>query len=139
METTEGSYAKVLLVEHDELPTRRLLRTNFDDVSHRFHVVTASTLSQAIATAVVDAFDVVVLDWLLPGLDGFKGLKRFVDIHFRLPLVIVADSVQFDAHYGTALACGAHEVVYRDETHGRAFIRSISHVITRARLDQSRR
>lgn len=65
--------AKILVVE-DEEPLSLLLRYNLE--AEGFDVVTAQRGDEAELAVAESAFDLVILDWMLPGLSGLELCRR---------------------------------------------------------------
>jgi two-component system, OmpR family, response regulator len=63
----------VLLVE-DEVKMAALLRRGLGE--HGFAVEVAGTGEQGVAAATVTSYDAIVLDVMLPGIDGFEACRR---------------------------------------------------------------
>src|SRR5262245_7571066 len=73
-EATRGSnMATVLIVDDDRRITDMLRRTL---AYEGYGVVTAADGHEALAKAQIHRPDVVVLDWLMPGMDGIEVAKR---------------------------------------------------------------
>ena len=73
--------AKILIVE-DEKPISELLRRNLTLVGHR--CAQAFCGEEALRLAAETAFDLVILDLMLPGMNGMEVLRRI-----SLPVVIL--------------------------------------------------
>jgi DNA-binding response OmpR family regulator len=65
--------ATILVVE-DERELNMLIRRHLEDEGHR--VVQAFDGPSAVATAQQERVDLVILDWMLPGLDGLEVSRR---------------------------------------------------------------
>ncbi|HLW17338.1 MAG TPA: response regulator transcription factor [Actinomycetota bacterium] len=77
---------KILLVD-DEVPFVRLLQQRLEDQGH--DVVIATEGVEGLARATDGAFDVAVVDVMLPGLDGFELTKRLRASGSDLPVLIL--------------------------------------------------
>ena len=73
--------ARALIVDDDE-PIRSLLATIVRN--HGFNVETASDGDQAIASIKRDGFDVVLLDLMMPRVDGWTVLRYMHEHHPEL-------------------------------------------------------
>ena len=62
-----------------------------------FDVITASTGREAIASAENDLFDVAVVDFLMPGMDGTQVLKALKDRHRYLEIIILTGHATIDS------------------------------------------
>ena len=67
-----------MLIVEDEVAIRRLLARYFESRGHR--VVTAENGTSALRAASEAAFDVVICDLRLPGIDGFEVLRRLREL-----------------------------------------------------------
>ncbi len=57
-----------------------------------FETITASNGSDAIDLVLKDRFDLVILDEMMPGLDGLTTLKEIKNINANLPIIMVTKS-----------------------------------------------
>ena len=85
---------KLLLVD-DEIKflksiAQRLALKDFD-------VTTASTGQEAIAAAEKDLFDVAVVDFQMPGMDGTQVLKALKDRHRYLEIIMLTGHASIDS------------------------------------------
>ena len=62
-----------------------------------FDVITASTGREAIASAENDLFDVAVVDFLMPGMDGTQVLKALKDRHRYLEIIMLTGHATIDS------------------------------------------
>jgi two-component system, OmpR family, response regulator len=85
--------ARVLFVE-DEPKLRECLADGLR--LEEWDVVTAASGAQALQRVREERFDLVVLDWMLPDLDGMEVLQRVRAYAPRLPVVMIT------ARYGYA-------------------------------------
>ncbi len=75
----------ILVVEDDERVARFLVRGLREE---GFHVIHCGDGRSALETGLAQSFDIVLLDWSLPDLDGLSVLKRWRD-HDRVAPVIL--------------------------------------------------
>jgi DNA-binding response OmpR family regulator len=77
---------QILLIEDD----RQLQRQLFEQLTHFGHEVeTADDGIEALAAVGGRAFDVVILDWMLPSLDGITVLRRFREGGMNVPVLML--------------------------------------------------
>ncbi|MFN8479995.1 MAG: response regulator [Kouleothrix sp.] len=94
---------KILLAE-DELDIQYVTQVALEDAGH--HVVTANDGVVALARARAEPFDVVLLDVMMPNLDGLAVCKQIkADPQIRtLPVIFLsARSQQFEVEAGMRL------------------------------------
>jgi DNA-binding NtrC family response regulator len=100
MEDVMSSQNKIkLLFVDDEIKflksiAERLALKNFD-------VITASNGEEAIASAEKDLFDVAVVDFQMPGMDGSQVLKALKDKHKYIEIIMLTGHATVDS----AVAC----------------------------------
>ncbi|WP_415430292.1 response regulator, partial [Staphylococcus borealis] len=73
-----------LLIAEDDAETAAFLATELRGLGH--DVVCAATGDAALATGLESAFDLILLDRMLPGLDGLAVLQRLRAAHVRTPV-----------------------------------------------------
>jgi len=78
---------KHLLIVEDEAPLRQAVAEQLAD--HGFHVVQASTGEEAIERLAEFAFDIVITDLRLPGIDGGQVLETAVELYPDIIGIIV--------------------------------------------------
>src|SRR6476469_1007262 len=77
---------QILTVE-DEAAMADLLRSALSDEGHI--VTLASDGKQALALAHTGHFDLLVLDLLLPGIDGFEVARQLRRAHIQTPILVL--------------------------------------------------
>jgi signal transduction histidine kinase len=97
-----------LLVVDDVQDNREVLRRRFARLGHE--VVEAESGPEALALVERDAFDVVLLDVLMPQMDGLEVLRRLRDRHGpeALPVIMVTGQTAAE-DLATALELGAND------------------------------
>ena len=98
----ENDHRTVLMIE-DERRIRELLRDVLPDMG--FHPVEARDAEEANAILDSRSVDVVILDLMLPKIDGLSFLATFREAHPKTPVVILTGHGDLDAakkaiHYG---------------------------------------
>ncbi|MBM4147907.1 MAG: sigma-54-dependent Fis family transcriptional regulator, partial [Lentisphaerae bacterium] len=78
-----------ILVVDDELGPRESLKAIF---SGRYEVAAAADANEALRILTASAFDLVMLDVILPGKDGVTLLKEIRDMYPRMPVIMVSAS-----------------------------------------------
>ncbi len=103
----ESTGASVLVVEDDETLAMGLVSA----LEHeRFSVVHCDTGEKALEIIEDDLPDVMVLDWMLPGMDGLSVLRKVKGEHPELPVILLtAKSAELDRVLG--LEMGADDYV----------------------------
>src|SRR2546425_4619474 len=83
---------RILLVEDDE-KMARLLRRGLEEERHSVHV--AGNGGEGLHLSRTYAFDVIILDVMLPGLNGFEVARRLRQTNIRTPILMLTarDSV----------------------------------------------
>ncbi len=76
-----------ILVAEDDKEAAEFVRRGFDELGH--HVVVAGDGVDALHLAATEPFDVVVLDRLLPGLDGLSVLRRLRAARIESPVLLL--------------------------------------------------
>src|ERR1700735_1060369 len=85
--------AKVLLVEDDEELSEVLLHTL---TSRGFTAQAARNGQAALDLLKVNTYDVIVLDWMMPGLSGIDVCKRLRSTGNRTPILMLTAKTSDD-------------------------------------------
>ena len=108
-DTTTDQYsspvnAKVLVV--DDNSVIRML-TEIYLKGDGYTVITASSGEEGIDVALKEQPDVILMDLLMPDIDGYIAVKRLREQHFSHPIIALSAS-NFDSDYDYALAAGCN-------------------------------
>jgi DNA-binding NarL/FixJ family response regulator len=96
---------KVLLADDHDLVRDALCALMSQDQT--LSLSCASTFDEAAEVITREGpFDVVLMDWTMPGMDGIDGLKRAKELNFNNPVAIISGSAPRDVA-DEALAAGA--------------------------------
>ena len=125
-----------LLIVDDEVHILELLRYNLE--SNGFEVVSAETGEEALEIIKSTALDGVVLDLMLPGIDGIEVLRQIrVSENMRLPVIMLtAKNEEIDAVIG--LEMGADDYIGKP-FRTREFVSRVKSVLRRAQLKEDHR
>lgn len=100
--------ARILLVD-DSFTARRII-VRLLGAEHEF--VEADGGNAALAALETDAFSAVLLDLLMPGVDGFETLRNIKSRHPELPVVVVSADIQ-DTTRSRLIQAGASAIVHK--------------------------
>ncbi len=103
-----------ILVVDDNQPTREILKRRLD--RQGFSVTEAASGERAVELVRKHPFDLVLLDIVMPGLDGLGTLSRLRDIHTATNLpIIMLSAKETSADVIEALKRGANDYVSKAE------------------------
>lgn len=93
---------KKVLVVDDESSIVTLLKYNLEEAG--FHVITASDGQEGLSLAIEEQPDVILLDWMLPRLDGMEVCKELRLKKIQTPIIMLtAKGEEFDKVLGLEL------------------------------------
>ena len=78
---------RVLLIE-DDITISRLLKEGLEDESYAVDV--AHDGSEGYRTAVADEYDVIILDIMLPGMNGYEVYRTLRNDGHKTPILMLA-------------------------------------------------
>ena len=110
----EGAPPKINILLVDDQPANLLaLETLLDDPE--YEIVKASTGAEALRCMLQRDFALVLLDVLMPGMDGFETAEM---IHRRpqsrhTPIIFITAASSSDTHVGKGYALGAVDYIYK--------------------------
>ena len=81
-----------VLVTDDSQLTRRILRTILEAGGHE--VMEAADGTIALDVIARDAPDCILLDLLMPGMDGFEVLGRLDEQGIKIPVIVITADIQ---------------------------------------------
>lgn len=127
------SKSKLLIVD-DEVHILELLRYNLE--SNGFEVISAETGEEALNILKTTSLDGVVLDLMLPGIDGIEVLRQIRQSDFaQLPVIMLtAKNEEIDAVIG--LEMGADDYIGKP-FRTREFVSKVKSVLRRSQLKSS--
>src|ERR1700733_1481145 len=104
--------AKVLLV--DDLPANLLALEAVLD-NRGYEIVTATSGPDAVASILVNDFAVILLDVMMPGMDGFETASRIRELEKarRTPIIFVTAFRELDGQMHRGYGSGAVDFLYK--------------------------
>jgi CheY-like chemotaxis protein len=109
-----------LLVVDDVEESRELLRRFFGNRGYR--IETADSGPAALALIEEQSFDAVLLDIVMPGMEGIEVLKRIRTVHPKSELpVIMVSAKSANAYIALALELGANDYITKPVDFSAAF------------------
>lgn len=135
-------FTKVLLIE-DDPDDAFLIQESFNEVhsgSIRFQVQWAKRLKEGLKILKNEPIDVVILDLLLPEIEGFDAVLRVREVSPSVPVVVLT-CVDDEYVALEALSHGAQDYLVKGSINAELLVRSIRYAIERShllsRLEQS--
>lgn len=95
----------LVLVVDDDARLREFVRVNLEQEG--YSVREASSADEALAAIEGQAPDLVLLDVVMPGIDGWQMLQRMQERHGSIPVIMFSGKVE-DSAGGSAEERGAH-------------------------------
>jgi two-component system response regulator AtoC len=102
-----------ILVVDDEEPIVQLCLQLLGRLGHT--VVGATSGEEALAKLVATPVDLIVVDYRMPGLDGFQVLRRARELHPRIRIVLTTGQGTNEV-VGAALDDGVHGIIVKPFT-----------------------
>src|SRR5690606_14107905 len=122
----------ILLVEDDPDDAGLIVRTLTGDGGDAFVVRRVTSLSEGVAFAHSEHVDVVLMDLFLPDSQGIDTLKRFLDAHPEVPVVVLTDHDDEEAAL-ESVAQGAQDYLMKDVINRAMLSRVLRYAIERFR------
>lgn len=101
-------HRKAILIVDDDPVHLKLLSVRLSAEGYR--LVIAQSGEQALKTIALEKPGLVLLDMMMPGMDGFEVLKRIKAIDSKIPVAMVT-AVWDDAEGKRCLEAGAYEYI----------------------------
>jgi DNA-binding NtrC family response regulator len=100
-------YAKVLLVDDEkdflDIMAERMAARGMD-------VATAGSAEDALKMVIAETYDAVIMDLMMPEMDGFKALKLFKKLQPDLSIILLTGNVP-EEKFREAVKLGAMDVI----------------------------
>lgn len=124
---------KTLIVDDSNADTAlisaKLRHTTFG----RFDVVAVSDFAAALRRLQSEEFDIVLLDLLLPGVQGLDGLQRLLETYPDTPVIVLTGVADDDVGID-AIRMGAQDYLVKQYYHHHGIIRRVLYAVERHRL-----
>ncbi len=105
IESKEGSRKRILVGE-DHRDSLEAMRLMFEAAG--FEVITAENGLQAVAKAQTEGPDIILMDMMMPSMDGFTATRTLRERSFRVPIIAVT---AMEGARSRALEAGADDFV----------------------------
>lgn len=105
--------AKKILIAEDEKALSKALTLKF--TREGFTVTVANNGQEALDILDKEKFDVIVLDLVMPKVDGFAVLQKLKDMKNKVPLIVTSNLSQ-EEDMKRAKALGANEFFIKSDT-----------------------
>lgn len=126
---------KLLLIDDNDLDREAVKRT-LRHLRESFEIDEATTAAEGIAKFESDFFDIVLMDYLLPDMDGEDILKRIARHPDRHSAVIVVTGIYDDPKFEqSCIETGAQDVVIKTDLSIKHLSRAMLHARTRHLLE----
>jgi len=102
---------RVLIVDNS-VTVRSVMRKVLQSCRYRFEVEEAADGAAALEQAGNQRFDLVLLDHNMPGLDGFATLRRFLETHGDLKIIMITGTNDVTLAR-RARAAGVHDILFK--------------------------
>ena len=127
---------KLLLIDDNEID-REAVRRTLRHYQETIEIEEASTAEAGINKFETGFYDVVLLDFLLPDMDGHDVLRRLTHHKERHSAIIVITGIYDDARFEqTCIESGAQDVVMKTDLSFKHLSRAILHARTRHLLER---
>jgi len=113
VEEIETKKSKAVLVADDEPLTFKLIDEFFKDANLPCHILQASNGNMAYAMATSKKPDLIITDWLMPGLNGLDLIKQIkANPQTRdIPVILITGALFQHDEYNRILAAGAVDCI----------------------------
>jgi len=104
---------KKILIAEDEKPLANALLLKLSKIG--FEVVVANNGNDAVANLKTDDFDLVLMDMVMPGKDGFNVLTEIKDLGLKTQIIVLSNLAQ-EEDMARAKSLGAREYFVKSNT-----------------------
>jgi DNA-binding response OmpR family regulator len=105
--------AKKILVIEDERPLARALELKLQHEG--FEVVTLHDGESAVDAVKKDTYDLILLDLMMPKMDGFAVLKEFQNQNLKTPTIVISN-LSLEVDRKKVLELGASDLLVKSNT-----------------------
>ncbi len=127
---------KILLVE-DDIDMADLTIEAFQEKGPRFQITQAETGPTALEKLEQTDFDVVILDYTLPGMNGIEVLQRMKAEGLNVPVIIVSGQ-RNETIMETAMKEGAEAYIFKTVNYQETLPSSLEKVIEKSGIRKPR-
>lgn len=117
--------AKKVLIIEDEKPLAKALQLKLQKVGHSTYV--ARNGEEGLEAIAQQEFDVILLDLIMPGMDGFQVLERLKDLP-KKPVVFVLSNLGQAEDEQRAKQLGAYKYLIKSDTSLASIVEEINNI-----------
>jgi two-component system chemotaxis response regulator CheY len=81
-----------MLITDDSIIARKKIKGLLKDTG--FKITEAVNGNEALEILEIERFDIILLDLLMPELDGFDVLRRLKDKNMKIPVIVISADIQ---------------------------------------------
>ncbi len=126
---------KLLLIDDDTIDRMNAKRT-LSQTGHSIQVVEASTAEQGLELAQANHFDLILLDYQLPTMNGLEVLRLLLQSSINTTAVVMLSHTDDDELALKCLHAGAQDFITKAEVTVSRLLRAIMHARERFRIQQ---
>ncbi len=127
---------RLLLIDDDELDRLAVIRALKKSTTPH-EIVECANASDGLRMSAEQNFDVILLDFRLPDMDGLAVLRHLRSGSFAEVAVVMLSSIEDDAVAEQCFEAGAQDFMLKDEVNGRRLIRAVRQAKQRYEIERA--
>lgn len=124
----------ILLIDDDKVD-RQNIRRVFSEIDLDVSITECDNVEEALKAFALEQFDCVLIDYLMPGLDGFEGLEKLQKINASIPIVMITGQGN-EILAVKAIQWGAQHYLPKERVSSEVLLNTINVAIENCRLKQ---
>jgi len=127
---------RLLLIDDDELDRLAVIRALKKSTTPH-EIVECANAADGLQMSADQNFDVILLDYRLPDMDGLAVLRQLRSGNFAEVAVVMLSSIEDDAVAEQCFEAGAQDFMLKDEVNGRRLIRAVRQAKQRYEIERA--